>query len=56
MMTSEEYSTVWDGDQTLFEFNFLVLDIDPDECFKLANKEHLPFGRELRVNMAEHFS
>jgi hypothetical protein len=49
IVTSEKHSTVWDGEQTLFEFNFLALGIAPDECFALANVDHLPLGKEYRA-------
>lgn len=46
IVTSDAHSTVWDGKQTLFEFNFLAFGIPADECFSLANAEHLPPGKE----------
>ena len=49
IITSEKHSTVWDGDQTLFDFNFQAFGIDPNECFERAfDKEHKP-GKQLRV-------
>jgi hypothetical protein len=56
IITSDRHSTVWDGDQTLFEFNFLALGIDPDECFRLANEQHLEPGKERKVHMAQHYT
>jgi hypothetical protein len=56
IVTSEKHSTVWDGDQTLFDFNFLAMGVAPDECFALADVEHLPPGKELKIHFAEHFS
>jgi hypothetical protein len=56
VVTSEKHSTVWDGNLTLFDFNFLAFGIPPDECFALADGEHLPPGQELEVFMAEHYS
>jgi hypothetical protein len=56
ILTSDEHSTVWDGDQTLFDFNFLALGVAPEECFRLANRRQLKPGRELKVYLAEHFS
>lgn len=49
IVTSDNHSTVWDGNETLFEFNFLALGISPDECFTLANERHLPLGKEYRA-------
>ena len=53
ILTSDEHSTVWDGDQTLFEFNYLAFGIPPDECFRLANGKELKPGREKWVHLAE---
>jgi hypothetical protein len=36
IVTSDKHSTVWDGADTLFEFNFLAFGIPPQECFDLA--------------------
>jgi hypothetical protein len=36
IITSDEHSTVWDGRDTLFEFNFLALKVSPDDCFRMA--------------------
>jgi hypothetical protein len=44
IVTSQQHSTVWDGEQLLFDFNFLALGITPDECIALARRR----GRELR--------
>jgi len=49
IITSDRHSTVWDGKQTLFEFNFLAFGISPDECFKLANKKVLRPGQRLKT-------
>jgi hypothetical protein len=39
-------STVWDGDRTLFDMQFSALDVDPEECFRLALHDGimLPIG------------
>ena len=49
IVTSEKHSTVWDGKETLFEFNFLAFGIPADECFAMANVEHLRPGKEYRA-------
>jgi hypothetical protein len=36
IITSEKHSTVWDGADTLFDFNFLALKVPPEEAFELA--------------------
>jgi len=49
ILTSDAHSTVWDGKQTLFEFNFLALGISADDCFALACVDHLPVGKEYKA-------
>ena len=47
ILTSDEHSTVWDGKNTLFEFNYLALGISAEECFASANAEELLPGEYL---------
>jgi len=58
IVTSQEHSTVWDGENTLFDMNFCALGIDPKEAFEIASKENkcLPIGKRLMVYYAEHYS
>jgi len=56
IITSEDHSTVWDGDDTLFDFNLQAFEIHPDECFQLAFEEELKPGKYLQVYFAEHYS
>jgi hypothetical protein len=56
IITSQDHSTVWDGDQTLFDFNFQAFGIEPDECFEFAFDRELKPGKYLRVYFAEHFT
>jgi hypothetical protein len=56
IITSEDHSTVWDGDETLFDFNFQAFGIDPDECFDLAFEKELKPGKFIRVYFAEHYT
>jgi hypothetical protein len=56
IITSEDHSTVWDGHETLFDFNFQAFGIDPNECFDLAFDEELEPGEYLPVFFAEHYS
>lgn len=58
IITSQKHSTVWDGEETLFDFNFLALQVDPNEAFELAmqDKKMLPEGKYKRVYFAEHWS
>lgn len=55
IITSDKHSTVWDGDQTLFDFNFQAFGIEPDECFATANGEELPVGKHRKTHMARHW-
>lgn len=55
ILTSNQHSTVWDGDETLFDFNFQAFNIDPDECFAMANDEELPVGKHRKTHMAQHW-
>jgi hypothetical protein len=47
ILTSDEHSTVWDGQKTLFEFNYLALGISAEECFAKANDRELLPGEYL---------
>lgn len=49
ILTSDKHSTVWDGKDTLFDFNFTALEVDPDEAFEMANKKQLKPGQRMRV-------
>lgn len=50
------HSTVWDGEETLFDMNFSALGVDPNEAFDLANEEHYPIGKRMIVYYADHYS
>jgi hypothetical protein len=56
--SSHKHSTVWDGAETLFEFNFLAFGIPAQKCFDLAFEDGsvLRPGKYLRIYFAEHFS
>jgi hypothetical protein len=58
IVTSDNHSTVWDGAETLFEFNFLAFGIPPQECFDLAFQDGtvLRPGKYRRTYFPEHFS
>jgi hypothetical protein len=47
ILTSDEHSTVWDAQKTLFEFNYLALGISAEECFSKANDQELLPGEYL---------
>lgn len=44
ILTSDHHSTVWDGEKRLFDMNFLALEINPNEGFKMANDIELEPG------------
>ena len=56
IITSEDHSTVWDGNDTLFDFNFQAFGVEPNECFDLAFERELKPGKYTRVYFAEHFT
>jgi hypothetical protein len=56
IITSEKHSTVWDGGDTLFDFNFQAFGIDPNECFDAAFEKELEPGKYKRVYFAQHNS
>src|SRR5262245_59809961 len=51
IITSDRHSTVWDGRDTLFDFNFLALGVPADECFELAHGNELRPGQFLDVGL-----
>jgi hypothetical protein len=53
ILTSDEHSTVWDGQKTLFEFNYLALGISAEECFARANEEELLPGEYMVCHFDE---
>jgi hypothetical protein len=58
IITSDKHSTVWDGEYTLFDFNFQALGVSPKECFEDAviGGWILEPGTYLRVHFAKHYS
>jgi len=53
---TDKHSTVWDGEDTLFEFNFLAFDIPPKECFDLASGHELEPGQHRKCGYPDHYS
>jgi hypothetical protein len=56
IITSDLHSTVWDGEETLFDFNYQAMGISPDECFARARHKELPPGKLRKCNFAQHYS
>jgi hypothetical protein len=52
ILTSDSHSTVWDGKDTLFDFNFSALQVNPNDAFKIANREELEIDQKIVVNYA----
>jgi hypothetical protein len=55
IITSQKHSTVWDGGNLLFDFNFQAMGISPKECFELACEKELKPNELLKVHMTEHW-
>jgi hypothetical protein len=58
IVTSEQHSSVWDGINTLFDFNYLAFGFPPEEAWDaLQDGGHqLPPGAFLKVSYAEHYT
>ena len=56
IITSVDHSTVWDGHDTLFDFNYQAIGILPGECFERAYDEELKPGEFLETVFAAHYS
>jgi hypothetical protein len=56
ILTSDQHSTVWDGQRTLFDLNSLALGGTPQDAFDRAYEEELPVGEQLEVHFAQHYS
>jgi hypothetical protein len=52
IVTSSKHSTIWDGDKTLFDLNFLTLKVPVHECiedaFMQSDSAMLDYGQYLR--------
>jgi len=48
----------WDGNDMLFDLNFIALGIAPDECYRMARHkgEVLAPGQEMAVGFAPHYT
>jgi hypothetical protein len=56
IVTSDEHSTVWDGKDTIFDFNFQAMGITANECYEAATAQgsrELAPGKLLRVYYAD---
>jgi hypothetical protein len=55
IITSHRHSTVWDGERTLFDLNFLAFGVPPQECFDMAYEEELPVGEYRKAGYPRHW-
>jgi hypothetical protein len=60
VITSDEHPTVFDGESTLFDMNFLALGVPAAECLVMAcspffNGKELPVGKHLHCRLADHW-
>jgi hypothetical protein len=51
IITSDFHSTVWDGKNFLFDFNYMKIGVPPKECFISANEEELAPGEYINVGL-----
>jgi hypothetical protein len=61
IITSGGHSTVWDGGEMLFDFNFQAFGIPAEECFRIATDTELGAkmlapGKHRPVGYPEHYS
>ena len=54
IITSDKHSTVWDGRNTVFDFNFQAMGVPAEECFKMAYKKELRPGRFMTAGFPAH--
>ena len=52
IITSDYHSTVWDGRNTLFEFNWQAFGEPPEDCFDAAFDTELPSGKYMEADFA----
>jgi hypothetical protein len=57
ILTSDEHSTVWDGQKTVFDPNFLAIGVSAPETYKMARfgGEELAVGEYLEVGYPMQF-
>ena len=54
IITSKYHSTVWDGRDKLFEFNWQAFGELPEECFHAAYDVELPLGKYMDADFVPH--
>lgn len=56
IITFGRHSTVWDGGDLIFDFNYQAFGVDPNECLDNAFDKELPPGKYRPVYFAEHYT
>jgi hypothetical protein len=56
ILQSDEHSTVWNGDDVLFDLGFCGQGISTQECYDRANDRMLKPGAYIRTYLAKHYS
>lgn len=58
IVSSQDHSTVWDGNEMLFDLNFTALQVPAEEAWQLATTQGkvLPVGKELVLFYALHYT
>ena len=52
IIESDRHASVWDGEETLFDMNWLAFGVPPDRCFEAAHDEEHPPGRLRETGLA----
>jgi len=55
IITSDKHSTVWNGGDLIFEFNYQAFGVPASECFENAFDEELPVGVYRKCYMPEYW-
>lgn len=57
ILTSDKHSTVWDGNDTLFDMQFLALGVTAQDAFDMAYEEGelIEIGQSIEVHFAEYY-
>jgi hypothetical protein len=56
ILTSDSYSTVWNGYNLLFDLDWYGSDVSAKQCFAIANEEELAPGEYMEIGPPLHWS
>jgi hypothetical protein len=51
-----DHGSLWDGEQTLLDFNYPAMEVPPDDCLANAFEDELEPGELSEVGFAEHYT